>query len=82
MLGILGDAVGNSSIVCAHLLIICLLLLILFNYSSVFMGSKVKEMDEVIKMIHLSTKQFQDNDQGRTLLVCATSSWLFAVSGF
>ncbi|KAI8536396.1 hypothetical protein RHMOL_Rhmol10G0253800 [Rhododendron molle] len=37
--------------------------------SSVFMGSKVKEMDEVIKMIHLSTKQFQDNDQGRTLLV-------------
>ncbi|KAF7130490.1 hypothetical protein RHSIM_Rhsim10G0172300 [Rhododendron simsii] len=37
--------------------------------SSVFMGSKVKEMDEVIKMIHLSTKQFQDNDQGRTLLM-------------
>lgn len=37
--------------------------------SSVFMGSKLKEMDEVIKMIHLSTKWCQDNDQGRTLLM-------------
>ncbi|GFY90791.1 alkaline-phosphatase-like family protein [Actinidia rufa] len=40
--------------------------------SSVLMGPKLKEMDEVVQMIHLSAKQSQDNGQGRTLLVCAT----------
>lgn len=37
--------------------------------NSFLMPPKLKEMDEVIKMIHLSTIQPQDNDQGRTLLM-------------
>ncbi|XP_057497088.1 GPI ethanolamine phosphate transferase 2 isoform X2 [Actinidia eriantha] len=37
--------------------------------SSVLMGPKLKEMDEVVQMIHLSAKQSQDNGQGRTLLM-------------
>lgn len=36
------------------------------------MGPKLKEMDEVVKMIHSSTIQTRDKDQGRTLLVCAS----------
>jgi hypothetical protein len=31
-----------------------------------------------VKMIHLSTIQTRDNDQGKTLLVCATSFLLFS----
>lgn len=42
------------------------------------MAPKLKEMDEVVKMIHLSTIQTRDNDQGKTLLVCATSFLLFS----
>lgn len=38
---------------------------------SVLMAPKMKEMDEVIKMIHLSI--MQQNDLRRTLLVCDTS---------
>ncbi|KAG5241086.1 GPI ethanolamine phosphate transferase [Salix suchowensis] len=37
--------------------------------NSILMTPKLKEMDEVVKMIHLSTIQTQDNDQGKTLLV-------------
>ncbi|XP_043805495.1 GPI ethanolamine phosphate transferase 2 isoform X2 [Manihot esculenta] len=37
--------------------------------SSSLMGPKLLEMDEVVKMIHLSTIQAHDHDQGRTLLV-------------
>ncbi|XP_058010343.1 GPI ethanolamine phosphate transferase 2 isoform X2 [Hevea brasiliensis] len=37
--------------------------------SSSLMGPKLLEMDEVVKMIHLSTIQTHDNDRGRTLLV-------------
>ncbi|XP_052196246.1 GPI ethanolamine phosphate transferase 2 isoform X2 [Diospyros lotus] len=37
--------------------------------SCLLMGPKLKEMDEVIKLIHLSSSQSQDNDQGRTLLM-------------
>ncbi|CAL5323751.1 unnamed protein product [Camellia sinensis] len=37
--------------------------------SSILMGAKLKEMDEVVKMIHSSAKRSQDNNQGRTLLV-------------
>ncbi|KAJ0667600.1 putative Type I phosphodiesterase/nucleotide pyrophosphatase/phosphate transferase [Helianthus annuus] len=37
--------------------------------SSVMMGPKLREMDEIIKMIHLSTIQSQESDHRRTLLV-------------
>uniref|UniRef100_UPI001CB9D402 GPI ethanolamine phosphate transferase 2 n=1 Tax=Erigeron canadensis TaxID=72917 RepID=UPI001CB9D402 len=37
--------------------------------SSILMGPKLQEMDEVIKMIHLSTIQAQASGHGRTLLV-------------
>ncbi|KAJ6378973.1 hypothetical protein OIU78_029066 [Salix suchowensis] len=37
--------------------------------NSILMTPKLKEMDEVVKMIHLSTIQTRDNDQGKTLLV-------------
>lgn len=37
--------------------------------NSILMAPKLKEMDEVVKMIHLSTIQTRDNDQGKTLLV-------------
>ncbi|KAA8546732.1 hypothetical protein F0562_003161 [Nyssa sinensis] len=37
--------------------------------NSVLMGPKLKEMDEVVKMIHLSALRSQDNDQGKTLLM-------------
>ncbi|KAI3664802.1 hypothetical protein L6452_43410 [Arctium lappa] len=37
--------------------------------SSILMGPKLREMDEVIKMIHLSTIHAQESDHGRTLLV-------------
>ncbi|KAI7754134.1 hypothetical protein M8C21_014878, partial [Ambrosia artemisiifolia] len=37
--------------------------------SSVMMGPKLQEMDEIIKMIHLSTIQSQESDHKRTLLV-------------
>uniref|UniRef100_A0A5B7BMG7 Putative Alkaline-phosphatase-like family protein n=1 Tax=Davidia involucrata TaxID=16924 RepID=A0A5B7BMG7_DAVIN len=37
--------------------------------NSVLMGPKLNEMDEVVKMIHLSAIQSQDNDQGQTLLM-------------
>ncbi|XAR73479.1 hypothetical protein NMG60_11007463 [Bertholletia excelsa] len=37
--------------------------------SSVLMGPKLKEMDEVVKMIHLCAIQSQENGQGRTLLM-------------
>ncbi|KAJ0636247.1 putative alkaline-phosphatase-like, core domain superfamily [Helianthus annuus] len=37
---------------------------------SVMMGAKLREMDEIIKMIHLSTIQSQESDHRRTLLVC------------
>ncbi|CAK7339628.1 unnamed protein product [Dovyalis caffra] len=37
--------------------------------SSILMAPKLKEMDEVVKMIHLSTIQTQDNGRGKTLLV-------------
>ncbi|KVI03181.1 Alkaline phosphatase-like, alpha/beta/alpha, partial [Cynara cardunculus var. scolymus] len=36
--------------------------------SSILMGPKLQEMDEVIKMIHLSTIQTQESGHGRTLL--------------
>ncbi|XP_057968422.1 GPI ethanolamine phosphate transferase 2 [Malania oleifera] len=36
---------------------------------SVLMGPKLKEMDEVIKMIHLSTMLPEDNNKGQTLLM-------------
>lgn len=45
--------------------------------SSVLMDPKMKEMDEVIKMIHLSTIHSRHNDSRRTLLVCATSCCLY-----
>ena len=34
------------------------------------MASKLSEMDEVVKMIHMNTLQNLENDQGQTLLVC------------
>ncbi|KAK9285804.1 hypothetical protein L1049_025005 [Liquidambar formosana] len=37
--------------------------------NSFLMAPKLTEMDEVIKMIHLSTIEPQENDQGRTLLM-------------
>ncbi|KAL6953801.1 hypothetical protein U1Q18_048013 [Sarracenia purpurea var. burkii] len=37
--------------------------------NSVLMGPKLKEMDDVVKMIHMNTKQSEDNDQGRTLVM-------------
>ncbi|XP_020217261.1 GPI ethanolamine phosphate transferase 2 isoform X1 [Cajanus cajan] len=37
--------------------------------NSVLMASKLFEMDEVVKMIHINTLQNLANDQGRTLLV-------------
>lgn len=47
---------------------------------SVLMGPKLKEMDDVIKMIDLSTIQSQKEDQRRTLLVCAALSWLTGIA--
>lgn len=44
--------------------------------NSVLMGPKLKEMDDVIKMIDLSAIQSQKEDQRRTLLVRAALSWL------
>ncbi|XP_065873887.1 uncharacterized protein [Euphorbia lathyris] len=37
--------------------------------SSFLMGPKLKEMDEAVKMIHLSTVNTHNNNQGQTLLV-------------
>ncbi|KAE9613326.1 putative Type I phosphodiesterase/nucleotide pyrophosphatase/phosphate transferase [Lupinus albus] len=37
--------------------------------NSVLMASKLSEMDEVVKMIHMNTLQSPQNDQGQTLLV-------------
>jgi len=34
------------------------------------MASKLVEMDEVVKTIHINTLQNLENDQGKTLLVC------------
>ncbi|KAG5574560.1 hypothetical protein H5410_054694 [Solanum commersonii] len=42
--------------------------------SSVLMAPKLREMDEVIKMIDLNSLPTNNNDQGRTLLVCASIS--------
>ncbi|KAK9011699.1 hypothetical protein V6N11_039783 [Hibiscus sabdariffa] len=39
------------------------------GWSSVLMAPKLKEMDEVVKLIHSSIKQSQGNRQGRTLLM-------------
>ncbi|KAA8546734.1 hypothetical protein F0562_003163 [Nyssa sinensis] len=49
--------------------------------NSVLMGPKLKEMDEVVKMIHLSALRSQDKDQGKTLLVdiAPTLALLFGV---
>lgn len=48
-------------------------------YFSVLMGPKLREMDEIIEKIHLNMVQTQENnDLGRTLLVCAA---LFQLSG-
>ncbi|CAJ1931310.1 unnamed protein product [Sphenostylis stenocarpa] len=37
--------------------------------NSVLMASKLFEMDEVVKMIHINTSQDLENDKGKTLLV-------------
>lgn len=34
------------------------------------MASKLSEMDEVVKMIHINALRNLENDQGQTLLVC------------
>jgi len=34
------------------------------------MASKLVEMDEVVKTIHINTLQNLEDDQGKTLLVC------------
>ncbi|TKY69946.1 GPI ethanolamine phosphate transferase 2 [Spatholobus suberectus] len=39
------------------------------GHNSVLMASKLSEMDEVVKMIHINTLRNLENDQGKTLLV-------------
>lgn len=73
MLGILVGVVGTQILTLPNSFYLneTLVLLLVLCFSSL-MGPKLKEMDEVIKMIHLSTIQNQENDHGRTLLVCAS----------
>lgn len=46
--------------------------MILLNNFSLLMAPKLKEMDEVVKMIHASTILNQMNGHGHALLVCDT----------
>lgn len=59
----------------SELLHVCLavwiLILSLSNNVSVLMPPKLREMDDVIKMIHLDSILSNDSKQGDTLLVCS-----------
>lgn len=46
--------------------------MILLNNFSLLMNPKLKEMDEIVKMIHTSTILNQMNGHGNALLVCCT----------
>lgn len=43
------------------------------------MASKLFEMDEVVKTIHINTLQNLEDDQGKTLLVCDNSFFAWIV---
>lgn len=72
MLDILVGATGIiilSSLYTCNIILFSLLNLDIYCFSAL-MASKLFEMDEVVKTIHINTLQNLEDDQRKTLLVC------------